>query len=134
MRHRRTRLGLLLLTMAVGSANACSNQGEGQRCDKLSGNDDCESGLICTTLTPATTTVATDGGGVKAPATYTPSVCCPDPMTRIPATTAACQSVGSGATSGSESGGSESGGSGGGESGGSAGTDGGADASVEAGP
>lgn len=36
---------VLLTSIAVGTA--CSNQGEGERCESLNGNDDCASGLIC---------------------------------------------------------------------------------------
>jgi hypothetical protein len=36
--------GLLVL----GSLGACSDQGEGERCESLNGNDDCSFGLICT--------------------------------------------------------------------------------------
>jgi hypothetical protein len=87
----------LLVTLVMGAVNACSNQGEGERCDPASGNNDCESGLICRTLTPTTTTaVQEDGGGeVMAAPTYTAAVCCPDPMIPgVVATSAACQSIG----------------------------------------
>src|SRR5215471_16826478 len=98
MRHRRT-LGPCLFTLLLGSAVACANQGEGERCDKLSGNDDCQSGLVCTTLqqaTPTMTVQTADGGFIQVPVAvmYTPSVCCPDPASHVPATTAACQAIG----------------------------------------
>ena len=74
MRHRRSLFGLVLLAVGLASASACSNQHEGERCDKLNGNDDCESGLVCTTYTGYTTSSGTGGqnqGGVL------PAVCCP---------------------------------------------------------
>jgi len=45
----RSRLGFsLVATLALAAfAGACSNQGEGERCDKDNGNLDCQSGLIC---------------------------------------------------------------------------------------
>jgi len=130
MRHPRTRLGFIFLALALGSATACSNQGEGQRCDKLSGNDDCQAGLVCTTLTQGTqtTTVRTaDGGTVKTsvPVTYTPAVCCPPPGSQTAATTAACQAIGMGASlPTADAGKAGAGGSAG--AGGTAGTSGGA--------
>lgn len=38
-----------VLFAAIGAALllSCSNQGEGERCSTLTGNDDCETGLTC---------------------------------------------------------------------------------------
>lgn len=36
------------LILLMGSVYACSNQGEGDRCDTRNGDEDCLSGLICT--------------------------------------------------------------------------------------
>ena len=37
-------------TLALGLSLGCADQGEGERCDTLSGNEDCASGLVCTEL------------------------------------------------------------------------------------
>jgi hypothetical protein len=39
---------LLVVGVFVAIFAACSNQGEGERCEILNGNDDCKDGLICT--------------------------------------------------------------------------------------
>lgn len=39
-------LGTLVLALSLG----CSNQNEGERCDTLSGDEDCATGLVCTEL------------------------------------------------------------------------------------
>lgn len=47
------RWSWLLLAAGALIAFGCSNQGEGERCSKLAGNngdDDCESGLHCVTV------------------------------------------------------------------------------------
>ncbi|MBN1611160.1 MAG: hypothetical protein JW940_31295 [Polyangiaceae bacterium] len=38
-------------TLALGLSFGCADQGEGERCDTLSGNEDCASGLVCTDFT-----------------------------------------------------------------------------------
>lgn len=51
MRARPSTLLVLLgLPLALGTAAGCGKQGEGERCDTLSGeeNGDCETGLLCT--------------------------------------------------------------------------------------
>ena len=45
-RHSVFHLATLLLT-ALGLVAACSNQGEGERCDQNNKNADCASGLTC---------------------------------------------------------------------------------------
>ena len=48
---KRIAVGLLLVAAAVlGGIAACSNQGEGERCEITNGDDDCKTGegLICT--------------------------------------------------------------------------------------
>lgn len=70
------RIGVALLGAAVALA-ACSNQGEGGRCDQLAsngGNDDCQDGLVCTSSRDL-------GSGSD--------LCCPPDRTT--STTAACQ-------------------------------------------
>lgn len=74
---------VLLLSLSLGGwaalVTACSNQSEGERCDKASGNggdDDCQSGLRC---------IAVQAQG-QATQTF---VCCPADTTQ--ATTAICQ-------------------------------------------
>lgn len=59
---QRSRTWLLMGLFALSTV-ACAKQGEGGRCDLLSGNDDCESGLRCVSL-------ADRNQGVGA-------VCCP---------------------------------------------------------
>ncbi len=57
---------------------ACSNQGEGDFCDTLNGNNDCQSDLICVEQAP----------GLVAMQGIATSRCCPADSTQ--ATTAAC--------------------------------------------
>lgn len=40
----------LSVLLCASAAVACAKQGEGERCDLLSGNDDCDEGLICISL------------------------------------------------------------------------------------
>ena len=50
-RVRRYRFVSIVLCVALGSLiaiTACSNYGEGERCDVLNNNDDCDDGLQCT--------------------------------------------------------------------------------------
>lgn len=48
-RPARTLISFVVaLVVLVSSVYACSNQGEGERCDTHNGNDDCLSGLVCT--------------------------------------------------------------------------------------
>ena len=49
-RHRSLGIALFALAGAfIVVASACSNQGEGERCESLNGNEDCKTdeGLIC---------------------------------------------------------------------------------------
>lgn len=46
---RRANTWILASVVAV-SAVACAKQGEGERCDLLSAGEDCEDGLVCTSL------------------------------------------------------------------------------------
>ncbi|MBI4703514.1 MAG: hypothetical protein HY744_20580, partial [Deltaproteobacteria bacterium] len=40
---------LALAALALGAVpSGCSLQAEGERCDRNAGDDDCESGLVCT--------------------------------------------------------------------------------------
>jgi hypothetical protein len=89
MRPLRSLFGLLFLAFAVAPMGACSNQGEGQRCDKNSGDSDCAAGLICTTIQTSTTQTTIDGGSTTA--TLPAAVCCPERS----ATTDICRAVGS---------------------------------------
>jgi hypothetical protein len=42
---------LVVLTgLALGVLTACNKQAEGERCDSLAGNSDCEDGLVCTQI------------------------------------------------------------------------------------
>jgi hypothetical protein len=111
MRPRPSFLGLLLLAFAVAPVGACSSQGEGQRCDKNSGDSDCASGLICTTITSSTTTTQTtvDGGTTTSTASLPEAVCCPVRS----ATTDICRAVGSAFDAGSFVPGDNTGGAGG---------------------
>ena len=126
MRHRKAWFGLILVALAVSSASACSNQGEGQRCDKNSGDSDCAAGLVCT---PYRAT-STSGTGGSTPGELGQYVCCPQNGS---ATTVACTNTGTGTSldggpstggGGEEDGGSTGGSSGAGGSSGSGGTGG----------
>lgn len=66
--------GAILSTVALV---ACSNSGEGDRCEFLNGNDDCQSGLVCT---PASQFTNSGGSNVDR--------CCP--ADRSQATVAIC--------------------------------------------
>ncbi|MBX3187379.1 MAG: hypothetical protein KF819_10210 [Labilithrix sp.] len=49
-RAKRYRLVSVIVTVAVGGfvwLTACSNYGEGERCEFFNGNEDCENGLQC---------------------------------------------------------------------------------------
>ena len=157
MRHRRGSFGLVLLAMALVSASACSNQNEGERCDKLNGNDDCESGLVCTTLSNFTSSSgSSSAGGQASQGGVLPAVCCPPQGQRVSAQvcTAAAQppeepvvdagaggasgAAGQAGAAGAAGGGGEAGqggsaGSGGGGEGGAGGGEGGAGGSMDTG-
>lgn len=62
-------LGLGLLALSLG---ACSQQGEGERCDPLSYSEDCESGLVCTPLEQLHQGAE---GAVCCPANPTQNIC-----------------------------------------------------------
>lgn len=50
-RPARNRILSVLLASSLGVLavlSACSNNGEGERCETLNGNEDCENGLTCT--------------------------------------------------------------------------------------
>jgi hypothetical protein len=71
---------LPVVALVLGSASACSDQGEGERCDQQNGSNpsnDCAAGLICISV-PAS---------VKAPPGS--SICCPPSATN--ATVEACR-------------------------------------------
>ena len=111
MRHRKAWFGLILVALVVSSASACSNQGEGQRCDKNSGDSDCAAGLVCT---PYRVT-STSGTGGSTPGELGQYVCCPQNGS---ATTVACTATSTTFDGGPSAGGSEAdGGSTGGSSG-----------------
>lgn len=74
MRHRRGSFGLVLPALALAFASACAEQREGERCDKQSGNDDCEQGLICTTQSSSS---SSGSGDQSAQGELLPAVCCP---------------------------------------------------------
>ena len=126
MRHRQSWSGLILLGLAVSWASACSNQGEGQRCDKNSGDSDCASGLVCTTIQSQVTT--STGGGPTG--SLPEAVCCP-PQNQS-ATTAVCSSVSTPFDAGQSTGGSTGHDAGPGGAAGSAGMGGGAEGGMRA--
>ena len=47
--HRYRIVGVFMASLLGGfvALSACSNQGEGDRCQAENGNDDCQSGLVC---------------------------------------------------------------------------------------
>jgi hypothetical protein len=73
MRHRKGSFGLVLLALALAFASACAEQREGERCDKQSGNDDCATGLVCTTQSSS----STGSGDQSTQGELLPAVCCP---------------------------------------------------------
>lgn len=46
-RLRKGHVLALAVTAALATLWACSNMGEGERCETANGNDDCQSGLVC---------------------------------------------------------------------------------------
>jgi len=79
-RPARNRILSVLLASCLGVLavlSACSNYGEGERCETLNGNDDCENGLTCT---PANQLVAPFNSSDR---------CCP--FDRSQATVASCK-------------------------------------------
>lgn len=58
---------ILRAALCAALVCACSEQGEGERCDPNSGSQDCESGLIC--RGPETLSIEVEGAGV--------GLCCP---------------------------------------------------------
>jgi len=72
---------------------ACSNQGEGDRCQAENGNDDCQTGLVCL----AATQKSFNGGvGLVNPPYNNSDRCCP--YERATATHPACQPLSTSAT------------------------------------
>ena len=49
-RHRSAGIALVIVGAFIAIVAACSNQGEGERCEVFNGNDDCKTGedLVCT--------------------------------------------------------------------------------------
>lgn len=78
MRQKRTLFSVPLLAAALVVANACADQGEGERCSKDNDNADCAAGLVCTQAANLS------GSGPTGSA-----LCCP-PI-GVPATVDACQ-------------------------------------------
>lgn len=48
MRTLKAAIFALVLPFALASSFGCADQGEGERCDRRNNNEDCESGLVCT--------------------------------------------------------------------------------------
>lgn len=74
MRRSFVFASLVLLPLSI--VPACSNQGEGERCDVLAannGNDDCQAGLEC--VPPGQLQWPAPDGG--KPQTTTTGICCP---------------------------------------------------------
>lgn len=70
-RKRFVGVWAVITTVMLAAAAACSNAGEGDRCEILNGSEDCQSGLVCTQV-----------------ASQTSAVCCPPD--RRTATALAC--------------------------------------------
>jgi hypothetical protein len=81
MRRPASLFGLSLVATAFVVASACSDQGEGQRCDRNNNDADCSPGFVC--LPTASLT------GLKAPTGS--AICCPGPGGPAP-TVDACRS------------------------------------------
>jgi hypothetical protein len=76
-RARRYRIVGVLLALLLGgfiTLAACSNYGEGERCQAENGNDDCQDGLVCL----AASQKGFNGGtGTVNPPFNTSDRCCP---------------------------------------------------------
>ncbi|MBI2389773.1 MAG: hypothetical protein HYV09_09290 [Deltaproteobacteria bacterium] len=80
MRSFRSLISAALLVLGAAFVfQACSKQGEAQRCEKANGNDDCEPPLICTGVE-----------GIDEP------ICCPE--NTASATTSECRGARGGPT------------------------------------
>ena len=81
--HRRISRGVASGVIAasiilMGAIAACSNGGEGARCEMANGNSDCQSGLVCMP------------GKQAAPGWTQADWCCPPSSARSTATAAPC--------------------------------------------
>ncbi|MDB4946266.1 MAG: hypothetical protein JWP97_5800 [Labilithrix sp.] len=86
---RRVRVVGILATSVLAvfvTLSACSNNGEGERCQILNGNSDCQDGLVCTSASAAATseggtgagsTIGNGGNGYVNPPYNTSDRCCP---------------------------------------------------------
>lgn len=85
--------GALVSALIVASA-ACSNQGEGERCEVENGNDDCKNGLICVPADTGKESSASAFGYTAVNAPFNNSDrCCP--TNRATASHPACTVTGS---------------------------------------
>ncbi len=89
--HRYRIVGIVLASMLglFVTLTACSNGGEGDRCQAENGNEDCSSPLICRAATQKPFNGASDHGLVNPP--FEGDRCCPD--NRAVATHPACTLV-----------------------------------------
>lgn len=67
----RSIVPVLFVIGGLVASSACASQGEGERCDTNSGNDDCETGLLCLTASQLAI------GAKQNNANW--GLCCPDP-------------------------------------------------------
>lgn len=118
----RPILSVAFVVCGVLVASACASQAEGERCDTRSGNDDCETGLVCTPVSGlAIGSQLTTGANQQSTANL--GLCCPPSGDRSRQPVEACfpstSTPGAGGSpgSGGADSGSASGGAGGGDSG-----------------
>lgn len=90
---RSAHVAFLSLFVLAASALGCANQGEGELCNRSNGDDDCESGLVCTS---------------KEKLKSNADLCCPPPP-KVPSVPQC--SPGAGGASGPDAGAGGSGGS-----------------------
>jgi hypothetical protein len=93
--YRTTRIVVSVLVGGFAALVACSNAGEGERCEFDNGNADCKSGLVCLPKTPrqgAARTVNPPYGGEQGS-----DRCCPEvaQFATHPACTLATNPIGS---------------------------------------
>lgn len=95
MRTLKAALFAFALPFVLASSLGCSNQGEGEPCSRNNGNEDCESGLVCTS---------------KERLRSNSDLCCP-PEPKLPSVAACTPGAGGGTTPDASTGTPDAGGS-----------------------
>lgn len=79
---RARNAAIFALVLPLFASFGCANQGEGERCDRRNNNEDCESGLVCTS---------------KETLKSNADLCCPPPP-RVPSVPQCSPGAGGGVT------------------------------------